>query len=514
MSNKIPLSIPNGAFIKRLRDWLIVHPEWLILLATFLIFQGLFSAKFWLIDDHQIVWLLERLHADGLAGFWAQWATLGDFESSPRFRPVYYLFRAIEILLWQDNVFLWVVLRLMIASIFSISVYRVFQNVIPKTGAFLLSLTMLCVPWLSETLFRLGPAEGYAMLFTSLLLLLVIRQNKVGSWLGITFCVALLIGTKENFFILMPLQIWAVVALARDGKTSLATVAFGVLVFSLGSAAILVYKLMLTHGADLYGNTTGVGRLQGLRELFLSKKGWLSLSVVLGCLCTVLSTRNFLPRNTALIVFLGCVMILGFNLYVYMGIPDIHSHYAFPYWTILLGMAGYCVAVIMSFESVQRILSSKPFIRNALLLTVGAGLVIMMTVNVSKAHRYAAATRRTDAAIKQIVQEVRRDDEIIVNVAGGLDAEPVSSIARFLDYEHVSNSRFVSVKKIYVAAKQGTDSFSEMLVQALKLVELQGDEDEGYKPSRESNNDPQRCLEIYFREYVQPICARRVLVLY
>jgi len=496
------------------RDFCMAHPNWVIVVATLLVFLPAFPLKFWLIDDHEIVSFLNTLHADGLAGFWHQWLQLGDFGTMSRFRPIYYLLRAIEILLWRDNLFLWVAVRCTIAFVFAASIFRLANKILPPLIALLFSLSTLCVPWLSDTLFRLGPAESYAILFTALLIFSLFPKSGQVAWLAVAAYIAMLVGIKENFTVLIPLGIWAALTLLRERKIFAAVLASIFVVLSLSCVAILAYKLHLSSGVDIYNQSTGTARFSGMvSSLFFSKMGWFSLAVILACLYTVLSNKDVVSRKNGMVVFLGCSAILTFNLYFYAGIPVYHIRYAFPYWPILLGMLTVICISIAATNPMRRLFLDKYMVRYFGLAIICIGLVILMARNALLAHQYAEATIRTDTAMSQILQRAKTVDEVVVRVAGSKDYEPVFSIVRFMKFSQLSKPLFLSVENIKGGANFAAPDFSEKLIQELKKVELNGGFG-GYEPAHNRSSNKQHCLEVVFHASASSVCSERVLVLY
>lgn len=493
-----------------------LHPHWLIALATLLVFLPVFPLKLWLIDDHEIVWFLSRLRSDGLAGFWHQWLQLGDFGSQmPRFRPVYYFLRAIEILVWRDNSLFWVAARFGIVCIFTIRIYWLARKAFPHFIACLLAFSTLGVPWFVDVFFRLGPAETYAILFTALLLQSLYPKEGGVYWLPVAACIFMLVGIKENFAILIPLQLWAVIALVRDDKKYSAIVASGFVLLSSGCVAILAYKLHLSSGMDIYNQSAGAGRMkETLHNLFFFKSGWVSLSIVISCLYALLVNKVDFPRRTSLVVFGACIAILGFNLYFYTGPPDFSTRYAIPYWPILLGMFVISCAHIGKTNTCRTFLSDSPEIGRLVLIVLACiGISVMVMRNGLIGHRHVSATVRTDKAIAEILQRSKTVDEIVIRTAGSADYEPVYSISRFLEFRQVSKPLFLSVGNVDGANNFSDENFSKKLVGELRDIELKGGF--GYEPARiRSDNNPHRCLEVVFQASALSVCSERVLVSY
>lgn len=481
------------------------HANWIIAVASLAVFLPVIPSKLWLIDDHEIVLFLTKLQAEGFAGFWYQWLQLPDFATIPRFRPIYYVLRAIEILVWQDYSFLWVTTRLVIAYVFAISIFRLMSTTVFPFTALLISLATLAVPWLSDTLFRLGSAEAYAVLFVALLILAMVPRSGHVRWLVVSACIAMLVGIKENFAVLIPVSIWAVFALVRYKNRIAATIASMFVIFSISCVAFLAYKLHLSSGVDIYNQSTGNERFSAaVHSLFFSIKGWLSLLFVGLTAYAVFFEKTDVPRNVTISVFLGCIAILLFNVYFYSGVPSIRVRYAFPYWAILLSMFFWgCVKIVDQHENLLgRAIKNIEF-----MVLVGVVIIALMATNMWFGYRYASATIRTDDAISQILQKSQTAYEIVVIATSENDYEPVFSIARFMAFKQLSKPLFLSVMTV---PNVGNGAFSKQLLRELQGIALNGGS--GYEPASRRGSNPDHCLEVVFKESVPSVCATRVIV--
>src|SRR6478672_3065780 len=84
------------------------------LAMSFVLWQPLFQAKFWIVDDHQIITTLGPSKSFGVADI--PEAVLGGEVGQPfvaqRFRPSYIVLRVLETYLWRDNATAWFVTRM------------------------------------------------------------------------------------------------------------------------------------------------------------------------------------------------------------------------------------------------------------------------------------------------------------------------------------------------------------------------------------------------------------------
>lgn len=495
--------------LKIFKTLCMAHPYFIIAAIALLVFLPAFTQKLWIIDDHEIVWFLSTLHTDGWSGFWHQWLQLPDFGSLTRFRPIYYLLRATEILLWRDNAFLWVLARFLMVFIFAASIFQLSSRFFSKSISLIFASATIGVPWLSGTFFRLGPSEAYAVFFMALLIFSLVPKNRGVCWLGVVFCITMLIGIKENFIVLIPLGGWAVYELVRERKITSAILASVFFALSLSFIAVVAYKLHASSGVDVYNQSVGSGRLnKAINSLFFTKFGWISISLLYISifLYVLLFKIQGKLNKLGLIVFLACVAILGFNLYFYAGVPGTRSRYAIPYWIIMLSMPAVLSARIYTTNLAQRWLVDKRFIPHLLKTGVFIILIGMFTQNISKGYQYANITIATNTAILEIQKKAKSVDEIIVRTVDSIEYEPVMAIPRFLKYKRISKPLFLSVGN----DKGKGSRLSRGLKKVLARVELNGGS--GYSPARKMSNNDARCLEVVFTASAPNICAARVIL--
>ena len=476
------------------------HPYWIIAGITFLIFIPVFPLEFWLIDDHEIALYLSALQEGGWLGFWNQWLKTPDFYLYDpsliiiRFRPVYYFLRAAETLAWQDNVFMWSFTRATIAYIFAVSIFRISRTALPPAASITLALSSLCAPWVPDVLFRIGPSEAYAVLFVAVLVFSLTPQNRGIHWLVVVICVALLIGVKENFFVLLPLGLYGVFLLARERRIFVATLALCFVIFSIGCVFITAYKLYYSSGLDVYGQAIGGGRLsRAIMELFTTTSGWASLLILALSIHLIYRRMPAKLHQNVMIFSMLISTILFVNVFFYSGVPDIRGRYAFPYWPLLLGVFG-AVCFWVSLSPSTTFFVKKRYLPGLILALVVPVLVLMMIRNISVGYRYTAATKNTDLAISQIIKKSSSIDEVIV-VTSGPYLEPAVSLSRFLRFRGLTKPLFLSVEDV-----NG------------HKIELDGGS--GYLPASYRGKDQNRCLEVVFKRVERSICSDQVVVLW
>lgn len=490
------------------------YPYLIISTICILIFSPSFFQELWLIDDHEIVWFLSTLKEEGLIGFWHQWLQLPDFGSMQRFRPVYYLLRAAEILVWRDNVFLWVSARFLIVFAFAASIYIISNKYFTSKTALAFSLLTICSPWVSDIFFRLGPSEAYAVLFSALLIFFLSLKDSPTKWLGIAFVVVMLAGIKENFIIFIPLGVWSFIELLKSRNIVYASLACVFVLISISIFVVIIYKLKISSGLDIYNDSIGLSRFnQTIKSLFDSKYGYISTVLYVIALFSYVKinrSKKYIVK-AELYFFIICSLILLFNLYFYAGVPGIRSRYAFPYWVILIGMMLVYTTRVISLYYDNKNFSYAKHLKFALVTSVVFIFTLMTVQNIKKSYRYANLTKPTKIGVTKIIESSQFVDQIVVHTFNTLEYEPVFSLPRFLKYSGVENNLYLKVdEKFRDSTLYKTSSLSEKLKTELKRIEVNGGR--GYSPSQSGGIVYDRCMEVVFTETKSNICKTSVYI--
>jgi len=500
LKNKLPKSITD-----RITSAPPYTPYALILALTTLMFLPFFSLQLGITDDHEIVWLLDALYVDGFSGFWSRWLSLEDFGTAPRFRPVYYLLRAIEILLWRDNALLWALTRCGIAAFFALGIYELAKRHVSPSMAMLLSVATLSVPWFSDIFFRLGPSETYATIFTIILTLSLLTKKSEISWLTVSMSIFVLIGIKENFIILFPLQLFSLYKLARARTFTSSAISAIFSAASLLCISILFYKLKLSAGHDIYNQAAGLSRAgTALNSILFTFSGWISFATAAVFSYALLSKKKSTHKSNRFTILIYVIFVLVFNVYVYSGIPDILSRYAFPYWPFLTGMLIYAYMVIVKGSNVFDFIPNK----RAIFMSLAAAACVCQIINAYAGHLYAKRTSDTHTAITQLLEateNTEKIDLIITHTTTYMDIEPAVSIARYLNFWHISKPLYLFSEITDVSDVE--NNHSATIYETLSTIQHNGGE--GYTsftlmPSKYN------CIEINFHESPTKLCRQQI----
>ena len=486
--------------ITQFTEWGANHPKVLVFFLAAIVYFPLFFSNLSLIDDHEVISFLMKYRADGLAATIQSLAWFPDLSPGQRFRPIYYVLRTIEAILYEDNAFFWAASRITMAIFFSYSVLHILKTFLPVSCAVAGAIFMVWAPWTRDVFFRFGPSEGYALLFAGLLIFFLLSKSGV-HWLGVSFSIAMLIGIKENYVVLMPVFFIAIYFLLRQRKYFSVFLVSALLIFSLICLTVILQKLAASAGVDMYGKNAAGGRLLGMMQgTFMTPRGLLSLIFLSSIVSASVTDTLKLDTNTRLVLFFILIVAI-FNLYFYGDAPSLKSRYAIPFWPMLFISSAF---VFMRYRNIYfpgKSLGGKSK------LVAATVLMMLGTFNSTYAYRQTKITNQTDSAISKISKIASAYAEIIVNVGGREDIEALASIAIYLDFNQVHNFRYLSVDRHAVA------EMTPMMMGIIKVADL-GSQNLRYLPLGTRQSNEKTCLEIYFHEDSKPVCIERIRVPY
>lgn len=481
------------------KEVIVTYPDRIILIVATFAFFPLFFAKFAIIDDHEIFLFLSRFRVLGFYEMLTSLFWLPDLGGIPRFRPIYYVFRTSEILLWQNCALFWTMTRFLIATFFAVAVRRSFDLLVFPGAGIIAGFYVLFAPWIADIFFRYGPAESYAIFFCGLLLVLL-SQNRSINWVGVCFCVTMLVGIKENFIVLIPILIYASYRVFSEKKIIQSILVFLSLLFVFWCLYILVGKVVVSAGVDIYGNSVGRGRFSKIAaDMIGTTRGIVSCSVIIMALLFI-KRQLRIQRHTAYIM-LFLLMVALFQLLFYGEIPRIRGRYAFPYWPVML--------TILLFLFGRSVFLERIFFSSQLRAIAGTTLVVYFLVlavsNETRATRQAWLTNSVNLGLVAIVDNATRTKEIVVNAGHYGDVEAIGSITRYLDFLNVDLPRYLFVDEGPV---QSVNPF----LNELFVIMRNGHDEYRYLPFSSRSGVQGNCLEIYFRDDVSKACDIRIKV--
>lgn len=337
--------------------------------VTLLIVIGTYAygvaAPFELQDDHRIIAPALAPHPGELR-MWLDALRL-DVVEVGRFRPVNQVFDVIGPVVLGQNSYVWHLLLLTIAAVVTLLLYCAgaiaFRS--PAAGSVFALVTMLAPdPGPTAAWYRLGPKEGWTMLFVAAALLLMAiyaGRRTAGAELAIFVLVALSAFSKEPFVLLLPaflgIRVW-LEACAREVPVRVALKSLrGVAV---AYAAVFIVGL----GGIAYVVRSAGGHSYGARSLSLSFHGIAGVLLRDGLRAPSLAIW-FIPPLLVLLCFRRRVDLFGLLVVAAWVAPQyvlystrggMWDHYWIP---CVVGFAALDAAAVAVLASEQRSLAFK-----------------------------------------------------------------------------------------------------------------------------------------------------------
>lgn len=417
------------------------------------------KAQWWVVDDHEIAYFLGSDHVlrfNEIPDTLIHETEIGQYLNYPRFRPVYYILRLGETLVWRNRPGLWYALRTGIFILFiGFFWYLISKKVGRVIGGFLSFYMATSLYW-TDIVGRLGPSEIYATLGLMLFgagVYIVYRSNKIIGWWGMFIGVVICSGSKENFlFLFLPLVgfLWL---FYNKGKINITRAALSLASFMwmIWIGYVVVVSTRLSEGGDVYGNSVGLrARLLVMINLF----GRFDVIVLLLiCVLLLFSKELFRINNTSVISYAreaGLVALMLSLIYIsqiffYGGDWPVGIRYDFPgllVWPILF-------AVILSFFQKTAQVGRVKVYEDVVMF---AGILVTFILSVSHVGNiYQARLRSIENVAKtaKFTQNmemlaslgIHNPNDILIIQADNpaWDYEPVFSYARFIRFYGAEN---------------------------------------------------------------------------
>lgn len=434
------------------------------------------GAQWWIVDDHETL----NLVGDGLSPFqvWDRLShstVMGQVKpfSGSRFRPVFWIFQALEAALWGDQPLLWYFFRISVFILACAVCYRLLEPLLGTLNSLLLTLVLASFAFWGDIVARLGPAENYALLgligyaLAYVALVRYYRQDAPGpdrwlyaNWILLGASAVIAMGAKENFVWLLLPNVVLLGYLIFKRQFSIV----GILVLALSSAFGLlslatVFLTNTTQGKDEYGNsallTDRIGQTLGAlqRNVFglpgLLALGGLLVAVGIGALVLYRAgDRAGLARLgrgvlIATLVAGGLAMVYISQLYFYDGDLPTNNRYDMPGSLLLvfMGLTG----VLLLLLTLQLVVKHPYYdtLAAILLALVMAGFLVTMGFGAARAasRENVERTRQfsADLAVIKAIAEKNPQSALVLDTHSGYDFEVSYSLARFLRRAHVEN---------------------------------------------------------------------------
>ncbi len=393
-----------------------------------------FGIRFAAVDDHEIVDIIgrgERLAASRVL----ETVLTSTDEPLGRFRPLYWVGRALESATAGQSSTWWYVDRFLLAAITVTAIYvTIVRFVVPPLAALIALLPIVGIQ--SEVWTRLGPNEAYAMPLLVVGVAIVVRltskaASPASQWLGYLFLLSAGLA-KENFLFVSVLVIaWSGLHYGlRRWNVRDWLVVIGAAAISLLDLAAIAIKVR--HHGDVYPQErswdTSRAWLDAAVATMDDAHRFTTGAVAATLLCIVLSSRP--SRRVLLGLAAVCVGSAVSQAVFYADKPE-PGRYFYP--VVLLSV----VVWTLTMHQLRR----HPNRRSALIGSVVVALALAGPLyDEVKAIREAASSSATTTAafqenlsnLERQISEAGVDVVVLHPWESRSDTEPVLSLARYL----------------------------------------------------------------------------------
>lgn len=454
-----------------------------------------FSAKLWIIDDHEIVDMIGRHSRLPPSRIPYEIVHRAD-EMNGRFRPFYWVIRVVESAVAGHNGTLWFVDRFLLAALAVAAIYLTAVRFMGPVGAYAVSLVPFAGPqW--EAYIRLGPNEAYAFPlavggFALLVHLMLNGRSPAGLWPGYLL-LALSGYTKENFVVLVAFAV-PITALRygirRLSRADYVVMAGALLVALINVVAILV--VVHEYGAVYPQSRTWVTfrdwTTYALTQGNIYEYFTLSVVVSLVLLAAYSTTRR---RLTIAVSLVGIELLIALpQLGFYAGNPEV-PRYLYP--LVLVPTVAWGISLWRAAS--LPVASSRRLTTAVLLLTLAWPMHRALGLSHLGAEQTATNTQIFQTNLHTMIQSAIRsgDDTLVLQPVNALtDAERTLSVARF-----VINTSPLHVMVLPPSAA-GT-GFAEQVTALITGWSTKGFD--GIEPYKK----PAHCLSVLYGA-TQPVC--------
>lgn len=512
---------------------------------SYYLFGENFHAKWWYIDDHEIMMFLGedgKITLNEIPKVLIEKTEVGDYGSYERYRPSYYFLRLIETSILGDNPMLWYFSRIVILTSFlSILWYLVSKGVGYIKGFFFVLLVLSANYW-AEIISRLGPSETYAVFGLGLFLLGLYQQfkiynedkekdkkNFIVSLILMTIGAIIAIGSKENFIILIiPTILLSLYAIIKKKMniglliSSLVIILYGVFVMS--SIIIALSKTNI----DVYGSTINTKDLviMTLKHIpDVLKLFWMQWVVILTVISSfivyrirgVLKFKEYMKR--LLFFYASVFSLIGLYLsqiFFYKGLWPTGMRYDFPG---LLYYPFYLLTLFFLIKWTFEILNIKKYYREQIYTVI----IILTFVFISPLQYFdyfqayskenVVRTNSYTEIINSIEEKAKQDPSqpIFFESYSVWDHELMVSVNRFLRARRVENDIYININNYSIDTVQS--SLEKNLVREINVVASKGGDLAGEKFVSRSGDISKTpgCITVNFSGITDDVCTSFII---
>jgi hypothetical protein len=437
-----------------------------VVAIVFFLYGQILNADWWKLDDHEIMALLGT---DGKMGIGELLFSLSHseilyFGDYPRFRPIYWLLRILETILWGKNVHIWFAVRLFYFAIFLFLFWKILNQFIDFWNAGLLTLYVAINPFWVDIFTRLGPSEVYAslglgLLFLGFFPLLQAKPSRLLDWLIFSIGMTLCVGSKENMLFLVVFLLYAIVVAFKNREKKRA-VLLGLL--NAGMILLVLVAVFLSinkTGADIHSIPTDLDTR--IKDLIQFLSGTIPISIILSAgvciLCDLVLIKNKPsqsenqrpPAYWYYFLVINILWLVFSQKLFYPGNWPLANRYAFP------GLLFIPILIAGNLRYFQNLAIRTNFSAIAINFTLSCILTAMILAHGFNSIRdlvqqQVAVTTEFSNYIERITTKANEkpDAEIVIGSSYPLDYETIFSIIRFLRANALENRVFLDYVSI------------------------------------------------------------------
>lgn len=450
-----------------------------ILFGSYL-FEDNLKAKWWIIDDHEIITIMGKDKKLTLKEFVYAYpkTEAGKPGLSVRYRPSYYFLRLTEMFIWSNQPSLWYLFRLAIPIFMIFVIWMLIGRWIGYGigGAFILNI--LSYQFWSDIFSRLGPGETYCVLGSTILIsgAYLIYKESISKrnlgWFLILVGSIIAVGSKENFiFILFPLFLIYLDLFQNKKITKFSSSMFFITMAYILFVGISIFIAINNSGKDIYSNSTNFGqRIQLLSKAINTKLGFslniINTLVLIKAINLEIKKKFFPKKQKIVIAILLLWSFYYFNFIFYNGAWPTGNRYDFPAILILPISILLIYKLIFCCEK----LSEKLILLFILFIPFLNGNFFKIRENAKiNAFRTQLFTDRIMFIEKTAKQFP--DKKIIIEIGEIVDYEPIISYQRFLYNMEVKNKTYL---KSHIEKAQLKSSLDEVLSAQIEDISKNG----------------------------------------
>jgi len=507
----VPILLIALIFQNRIDSTLKNHQKikWTIIIGVSVIFSFYLWgynlwAKWWIIDDHEILRLLGsdgNLPLKEIPGLISH-SEIGLFGVYTRFRPSYYFLRFLETFAWGANPFLWYLTRILIFTVSVIILWYLLDIKFGIVAGLIITLSTFSFTFWQDIFSRLGPSEAYAVLGLTVYSLGFIKhiaraQSNSDSkfhyfpdWFFMVAGALIAIGSKENFIILLFPACCLLVREIIKKQFSIALFINSSLILGYGFLIITAILLATSRsGTDIYAQSTSLAsRSTILAQYFENAVGLSTLIygiIIILVLCLLVYRlkgkeffRKFLRTISRSILAIGVALLFMLTQVVfYNGKWPTQTRYDFPGMLAIPFIIGVIIHTVLKMI---RLFKLPPAIYSSFRVVSTCAFIGIIILNggYSPLVESAIMNYRRTAWLTQYIGDIadrckeNPDVPIVIQSYSPWDHEPIGALMATLVLRGVQNPFYL---KLNAYSPQGLEpGLLRTLATILQTLSIKG----------------------------------------